>query len=106
MDINMNTVKLQINTTVFAYFDKNTQKVEYKVYPRKEAWRASDDEICVDDDFPIDMELPYLNELEMRQKAVDTLRAKQQKAYAEAEREHQRLQKKIDELLLLTYDNP
>ena len=102
----MNTVELRIKTTVFAYFDKNTQKVEYKVYPRKEAWRASDDEICVDDDFPIDMELPYLNELEMRQKAVDTLRAKQQKAYAEAELEHQRLQEKIDQLLLLTYDNP
>lgn len=99
------TVRLELKTTVIAFFNRETQAVGYKVYPAKESWRASDDEICVDAEFPIVMELPYLNEVEMQKKAVDTLKAKQQKAYAEAEREFRRLQKKIDKLLLLTHDN-
>jgi hypothetical protein len=106
MDINLdNTVRVSVESTVIASFDRESQSVVYSVYPKGHAWRANDGEIAITENFLITMELPYLNEVEMQQKAVETLKARQAKVYAEAELEFQNLQKKIDSLLLLGCDS-
>jgi len=97
------TTKIQLEATIIAFYNTNTSAIDYKLYPKGYAWYADDNEVCIDQHFPINLEVPYFNETELQQKAVDTLREKQRKVYAEAEKEHAKLQEKIDALLLLDW---
>lgn len=95
------TIKVQVEATVAVSFQDG--KRAYRVYPANHAWFLSNGEICLDEEYPITMELPYISQEELVAKAVETLQAKQQKIMADAQKSHTDLQKQINQLLCITH---
>ena len=97
------------NTTeechLFIAPDKESERgFNYRIVPSYFRWIAGDDWIKVGD-VNIDYVIPNdMTEDELRQKAINTLKEKQERVIAEAVVEKGKLQKRIDELLMITHD--
>lgn len=94
------TVKVQVKATV-GVRSVNGERV-YRVFPANYAWILDNTEICLDAEYPITMELPYISNEELVSKAIETLKAKQDKILADAQMEATDLQKQINQLLCIT----
>lgn len=97
----MNTVT--INSSLVAYYDKETEKLEYYLIKPNMTWAVGASEVVILEDLKLSVIVPELSQTEFAQKAVNTLRQKQAKAWADAQQTVNNFQRQIDELLLLTY---
>lgn len=95
------TIKIQVKATV-AVSSENGER-QYRVFPEGYAWLLTNNEICLDDAYPITMELPYISQEELVTKAIETLQAKQNKIMADAQKQHTDLQHRINQLLCITH---
>ena len=95
------TIKVQVKATV-AVSSRDGDRI-YRVFPANYAWFLQDGEICLDEEYPITMELPFISQEELVSKAIETLKAKQQKIMADAQKSHTDLQQQINQLLCITH---
>ena len=94
-----------VDTTsaLVAKFDKDTGSFEYYLIPPTNTWWVGELDVVVDKEYKHSIQVPELSIEEFTLKAITTLRDKQSQALAEAQNTVTRLEKKIQELHMLTY---
>jgi hypothetical protein len=93
----------KITASVVAKFNINTKQMDYYLIPPHQTWWVDETDVVISEKQVFVVELPALSQEEYTLKAITTLREKQKAAYEEASRTAARLEEKIKELQLLTW---
>jgi hypothetical protein len=93
----------KITASLVAKFNESKKQMEYYLIPPDRTWWLGDTDVVINAEQVFIVELPALSQEEYTLKAITTLREKQKAAYEEASRTAARLEEKIKELQLLTW---
>lgn len=93
----------KITSALVAKFNESKKQMEYYLIPPDRTWWLGDTDVVINAEQVFVVELPALSQEEYTLKAITTLREKQKAAYEEASRTAARLEEKIKELQLLTW---
>jgi hypothetical protein len=93
----------KITASVVAKFNIDTKQMDYYLIPPHQTWWVGETDVIISEKQVFVIELPALSQEEYTLKAITTLREKQKAAYEEASRTAARLEEKIKELQLLTW---
>ena len=93
----------KITSALVAKFNESKKQMEYYLIPPDRTWWLGDTDVVINAEQVFIVELPALSQEEYTLKAITTLREKQKAAYEEASRTAARLEEKIKELQLLTW---
>jgi hypothetical protein len=93
----------KITSALVAKFNESKKQMEYYLIPPDRTWWLGDTDVIINAEQVFVVELPALSQEEYTLKAITTLREKQKAAYEEASRTAARLEEKIKELQLLTW---
>jgi hypothetical protein len=93
----------KITSSLVAKFNESKKQMEYYLIPPNRTWWLGDTDVIINAEQVFVVELPTLSQEEYTLKAITTLREKQKAAYEEASRTAARLEEKIKELQLLTW---
>jgi hypothetical protein len=93
----------KITASLVAKFNQGSKQMEYYLIPPDRTWWLEDTDVVINAEQVFVVELPALSQEEYTLKAITTLREKQKAAYEEASRTAARLEEKIKELQLLTW---
>ena len=93
----------KITASLVAKFNESKKQMEYYLIPPDRTWWLGDTDVVINAEQVFVVELPALSQEEYTLKAITTLREKQKAAYEEASRTAARLEEKIKELQLLTW---
>jgi hypothetical protein len=93
----------KITSSLVAKFNGSKKQMEYYLIPPDRTWWLGDTDVVINAEQVFVVELPALSKEEYTLKAISTLREKQKAAYEEASRTAARLEEKIKELQLLTW---
>ena len=93
--------KIEITTNLVARYNTDDHQIEY--YLTKDRWWVGDNEIVLAKNMLVEVEVPDFDLVTFQQKAIATLREKQQKAMADCQVRINELEQQIKELLLITH---
>ena len=96
-------IKIETKVAIIARHSTEDGSVQVRVYPEGYACIAKDDEIALEDAYPITLELDNLDEQTLLLKAIDTIKAKKQKILDDALEEVGKLEARLVELKQLTF---
>lgn len=91
----------EIKTVLVAHFDAKEKKIEH--YLTNATWAVMGNDIALDENFMVRVNIPEHSQEELALKAINTLRAKQSKAWAEAQLVVNGLEEEIKKIQLLTH---
>jgi hypothetical protein len=92
-----------VTTILFARFDTTEKKLKYLFANNK--WQLYDTDVVVQEEFQVEISVKALDQSEYTRLAINTLRDKQAKAWADAQQSVNSLEEKIKELQLLTWQS-
>jgi len=96
------TVK-DLNITILASYNTKLDDVTVRAFPEGYGFMANDNEIVIDDSYPIRVEIEDLSEQDIIIKAIETIEARKNKILADAMLEAGKLEDKLQQLKQITF---